>query len=58
MFRVQLPDDIAAFIAARTERFASEAPDQLRWQIRYVSAFKALPLHVGWIETIGMRPQR
>jgi hypothetical protein len=52
---IQLSDDMAAFITARIERFASESPEQIRWEYRYVAMFKALPLYLGWTETIGIR---
>ena len=44
------------FIAARIDRFAVEVPEPLRWQVPYVTEFGALPLYLGWIETIAIRP--
>jgi hypothetical protein len=35
--------------------FSSEAPEQLRWEAPYVAEAAALPLYLGWTETIGIR---
>jgi hypothetical protein len=39
MASVQVPEEVAAFIADRIERFAAEAPEQLRWQAPFVAEF-------------------
>jgi hypothetical protein len=43
------------WIAARIAAFPSEAPEQLRWQTSYVAEAAALPLYLGWTDTIGIR---
>jgi hypothetical protein len=53
--RVSVSAELVAHIAARIVGFPAEAPEELRWQIRYVAEFTALPLYVGWTETIGLR---
>src|SRR5438094_239226 len=50
-----MPSQISAFIAARIAGYAAEAADQLRWQSPFVAEFAALPLYLGWTETIGIR---
>ena len=54
--RVVVPQELSAFIAARIAGYATEAPEQLRWESRFVAQFAALPLYLGWTETIGIRP--
>lgn len=56
MTSVHVPEELAAFIAERIGRFAVEASEQLRWQGSFVAEFGALPLYLGWTETIGIRP--
>ncbi len=46
---------MSALIAARIEAFSTEAPEKLRWESPYVVEFSALPLYLGWSETIGIR---
>ncbi len=43
------------FIRERIERFAEEAPVNLRWQAEHVRLNQALPLYIGWTETAGIR---
>ena len=49
-----LPEE-REFIAERIARFDVEAPDELGWQGEYVRTHRALPLYVGWTETLGIR---
>jgi hypothetical protein len=53
--RIAVPGELAAFVAARIAGFSAEAPEQLRWESPFVSEFSALPLYLGWTETIGIR---
>ena len=55
MRRPVTPEE-SAFIQERVERFAAEAPEELLWQEPHVRAHGALPLYVGWTETVGIRP--
>jgi hypothetical protein len=55
MARVTMPPELSSRIAARVGTFSSEAPEQLRWQAPHVAEAAALPLCVGWTETIGIR---
>jgi hypothetical protein len=43
------------YIAACVAAFPGEAPGQLRWLAPYVEEFAALPLYIGWTETVGLR---
>jgi hypothetical protein len=54
--RVPVPEEVSRFIAARIAAYPTEAPEQLRWESPFVAAFNALPLYLGWTETIGIRP--
>jgi len=54
--RVAVPEELSAFIAARIAGYPTEAPEQLRWESPFVAQFSALPLHLGWTETIGIGP--
>lgn len=54
MTRVDLTPEEAAFLRDRIEHFEREAPENLRWQIPYVREHRALPLYLGWTETIGI----
>lgn len=54
--RFAVPEKLAAFIAARIAGYATEAPERLRWESPFVAEFTALPLYLGWTETIGIRP--
>lgn len=56
MARVAVSPEISVWIAGRIAGFPSEAPKQLRWEESYVAEFSALPLHLGWFETIAIRP--
>jgi hypothetical protein len=51
-----MPPELSAFIAARIAGYAAEAADELQWQSPFVAQFAALPLYLGWTETIGLRP--
>lgn len=55
MARVFVTAEESAFIAARIASFATEAPEPLRWQSPYVERFVALPVYIGWTDTIGLR---
>lgn len=55
MARVVVSPELSAFIAARVAVYATEAPEPLRWESRFVAEFAALPLYLGWTETIGIR---
>ncbi len=54
--RVEVTPELSAFIAARIAGFPAEAPERLRWEAPFVAEFDALPLYVGWVETVGVRP--
>ena len=56
MYRVQLTSELVAFIADSIQRFGAESPENRRWLSRHVAEFGALPLYLGWFETIGIRP--
>jgi hypothetical protein len=53
--RVEVSSDLSTFIAARIAGYESEAPERRRWQAPFVAEFAALPLYLGWVETIGIR---
>lgn len=55
MYRVSLEVAEREFILARIGRFESEVAPALRWQSTYVRSHEALPLYVGWTETLGIR---
>ena len=55
MARAAVTEELSAWIAARIAAFPSEAAEQLRWQLPYVAEVVALPLYLGWWETIGIR---
>jgi hypothetical protein len=44
-----------AFIRDRIERFDAEVSEPLRWLTSYVTSHKALPLYVGFAETIAIQ---
>ena len=56
MRRIEVTEDEFAYIAARVESFASEAPAEWPWQDAFARQFEALPLFLGWTETLGIRP--
>src|SRR4051812_3342300 len=56
MARVPLSDEAVRFIADRIASFPTDPPDRLWWQAGYVTNFGALPLYLGWTETIGITP--
>ena len=53
--RISVTPELSAFIAARIVGYSAEAPEQLRWECPRVAEFDALPLYLGWTETIGIR---
>jgi hypothetical protein len=55
MARVVVTDVDSRYIAERVAAFSEEAPETLRWHSCYIEQFSALPLYVGWTETIGLR---
>lgn len=55
MTNIAITKDAAAFIASRVAAFATDVADERRWLAPYVAQFNALPLYVGWTETIGIR---
>jgi hypothetical protein len=57
MTNVVANGETATFIASRIARFASEANEKQLWLAPYVAEFNALPLFVGWTETIGIRAE-
>jgi hypothetical protein len=54
--RVAVPPELSAFIAARIAGYPAEAPERLRWESPFVAESAALPLYLGWTETLGIRP--
>jgi hypothetical protein len=56
MARVRVEKPEADCIAALIRAFAAEAPEELQGEVPYVAQFQALPVHVGWTATIGIRP--
>ena len=54
--RLAVSPELSAWLEARLAAYPAESPEQLRWLAPYVAEFGALPLHVGWLETIGLRP--
>ena len=53
--RIQLNEELSAFVAQRIAGFESECEDGLRWLVPYVRKHQILPLVLGWIETYGIR---
>jgi hypothetical protein len=53
--RLAMSPEQSAWITARVASFPAEAPEQLLWEARNVADFGALPLYLGWSETIGIR---
>src|SRR5579875_317597 len=56
MPRLPMSADLSDWVAARAAAFPSKAPRPIRWLAPYVAENGALPLHVGWFETIAIRP--
>jgi hypothetical protein len=54
--RVEVSPELSAFIVARVAGYASESPEQRRWASSLVADFEALPIYLGWTDTIGIRP--
>jgi hypothetical protein len=48
--------ELSAYITERVAAFAQEAHERLRWLVPCVRQFAALPLYVGWVEVIAVRP--
>ena len=55
MARVFVPPELSEWIAARIAAFPSEAPEPIRWEAPFVAETAALPLYLGWLETVGIR---
>src|SRR5271168_4579105 len=55
MTRLPVAAGTSEYIARCIGAFRDEVPEQLRWQSQYVAEFAALPLYIGWTETIGLR---
>jgi hypothetical protein len=56
MERLELKAHDSDYISARIANFSDESPEQLRLHLLYVIEHVALPLYLGWTETIGLRP--
>jgi hypothetical protein len=56
MTKIQLDQAQRAFVAERVQQFEREAPETLKWQAEYVRTHGALPLYIGWTETLALRP--
>jgi hypothetical protein len=56
MHRARVSAADATFIADRVRNFANEAAPTWQWQSQYVEQFGALPLYLGWTETLGILP--
>lgn len=52
---VEVSRDVSAFIAARIERYAEEAPENVQWLLPFVEEDRGLPLYNGWTESIAIR---
>jgi len=55
MVRLAVSPELSAWIADRIAAFPTESPHPIRWEAPYVAEFGALPLYLGWWETIGIR---
>jgi len=55
MTLVPVTAETSDYISRCVRAFCDEAPDKLHWQTQYVAEFSALPLYIGWTETIGIR---
>src|SRR4051812_31920656 len=55
MMRIPLPAELSRVVAERIAGFPAEAPEALRWLVPHVLTYEALPLHLGWTETIALR---
>lgn len=56
MRRVAVTNDESAYIAERVRSFCTEAVAEWQWQVEFVRQFEALPLFLGWTETLGIQP--
>jgi len=54
--RLELDATQTAFIADRVRHFDRESPETWRWQSEHVRRYGALPLYLGWTETLGIQP--
>jgi hypothetical protein len=54
--RMMLDPTQASFVRERIRLFDREAPETWQWQSTYVRTHDALPLYLGWTETLGIRP--
>src|SRR5262245_27916611 len=55
MAKVSLSAEVTAYLADRIAAFPKEANEQIRWQAPFVAEHSALPLYLGWTESIGIR---
>lgn len=53
--QISLSPEMSAFIVARIAGYSVEVPENVRWESPFVAEFAALPLYLGWTETIGIR---
>src|SRR3954466_4252477 len=56
MPRVSVTAEEGAFIRERIDRFSLEGPENLQWQLPHVRSHSALPIYVGWTETVAIQP--
>jgi hypothetical protein len=54
--RIDVSEEESAYIAARVSAFGAEASSDWQWQGAYVQRFGALPLFLGWTETLAIQP--
>ncbi len=53
--KVEMPAEEAMFIRERIERFPVEGSENLQWELPYVRLYEALPIYIGWTETVGIK---
>jgi len=53
--RVALSRELTAYVGARIAAFAEESPPTHLWLSRFVAQFGALPLSLGWFDTVGLK---
>lgn len=54
--RLAVTRELAAWLADRIAAYPAESPPQLKWLAEFAAQAGALPLYLGWFETIGLRP--
>jgi hypothetical protein len=54
--RFEIPSELSTWLRERIVAYVDESPERLRWLAVYAARAGALPLSVGWFETIGLRP--